>query len=173
MEQISAIKTELEYLKTILQLMKDKEELNTWINAQDDEDKPVWSVYTRNKYETYEDEEFSYGEKLLTVRTVMKRSFWTVTGPKPVFNFVNGVCATSDFGGDGEIELDYEEPDSFPEIILANMNSTEEQEVRELFENEGVQGLTDNGWESRDCESYFTGPLIIELQHEDEESDAD
>ena len=137
-----------------------------WVDDEEEEDEEaVWWVYTKDKCNTYEDERWKRGDKWFILRTTMKRSYWTVTGEKPVYHFKDGVCGCCDFEGDGEIEFDSAESDCVEVVGYSDNVETLEKVAVEEALAKGDFDLEGLGWKpTGECESFFVGPLIIKKE---------
>ena len=143
----------------------DDDEEDEEEEEEEEEEEAVWWVYTKDKYNTYEDERWEKGDKWLILRTTMKRSYWTVTGEKPVYHFKDGVCGCCDFEGDGEIEFDSAESDCVEVVGYSDNVEPLEKVAVEKALAKGDFDLEGLGWKpTGDCESFFAGPLIIEKE---------
>ena len=136
---------------------------------EEEEEEAVWWVYTKDNCNTYEDERWKRGDKWFILRTTMKRSYWTVTGEKPVYHFKDGVCGCCDFEGDGEVEFDSAESDCVEVVGYSDNVETLEKVAVEEALAKGDFDLEGLGWKpTGDCESFFAGPLIIEREEPDD-----
>ena len=141
-----------------------------WVDDEEEEDEEaVWWVYTKDKCNTYEDERWKRGDKWFILRTTMKRSYWTVTGEKPVYHFKDGVCGCCDFEGDGEIEFDSAESDCVEVVGYSDNVEPSEKVAVEKALAKGDFALEELAWKpTGECESFFVGPLIIKKEEPDD-----